>query len=124
MSKRSGNTYNCPSKPALAEISLLDTAKAWTLYHPHSCLSMQMRKEAFWTLTAIIESILPREFSCYVCFLLVLLEYTQVFMPKSYTHLTELGVDLLSRFVPGSPHVKQHKHRIGMATYILSNQSR
>jgi len=56
-------------------------------------------EEAFWTLTAIIERILPEEFfspsllpsrACP----LVLLEYVQEFIPKLYAHLTELGVDL------------------------------
>jgi small G protein signaling modulator 3 len=56
-------------------------------------------EEAFWTLTAIIERILPEEFfspsllpsrACP----LVLLEYVQEFAPKLYAHLTELGVDL------------------------------
>jgi hypothetical protein len=56
-------------------------------------------EEAFWTLSAIIERILPEDFfspsllpsrACP----LVLLDYVQEFIPKLHTHLTELGVDL------------------------------
>lgn len=56
-------------------------------------------EEAFWVLSAIIERILPEDFfspsllpsrACP----LVLLEYVQETMPKLYTHLTALGVDL------------------------------
>lgn len=56
-------------------------------------------EEAFWVLSAIIERILPDDFfspsllpsrACP----LVLLEYVQETMPKLYTHLTALGVDL------------------------------
>ncbi|KAG1736568.1 rab-GTPase-TBC domain-containing protein [Suillus lakei] len=56
-------------------------------------------EEAFWALSAIIERILPEDFfspsllpsrACP----LVLLEYVQETMPKLYTHLTALGVDL------------------------------
>lgn len=56
-------------------------------------------EEAFWVLSAIIERILPDDFfspsllpsrACP----LVLLDYVQETMPKLYTHLTALGVDL------------------------------
>lgn len=56
-------------------------------------------EEAFWVLSAIIERILPDDFfspsllpsrACP----LVLLEYVQETMPRLYTHLTALGVDL------------------------------
>lgn len=56
-------------------------------------------EEAFWTLSAIVERILPEDFfspsllpsrACP----LVLLDYVQEFIPKLHTHLTELGVDL------------------------------
>ncbi|KAG1845291.1 rab-GTPase-TBC domain-containing protein [Suillus subalutaceus] len=56
-------------------------------------------EEAFWVLSAIIERILPDDFfspsllpsrACP----LVLLEYVQETMPRLYTHLTGLGVDL------------------------------
>lgn len=56
-------------------------------------------EEAFWVLSAIIERILPDDFfspsllpsrACP----LVLLEYLQETMPRLYTHLTALGVDL------------------------------
>lgn len=56
-------------------------------------------EEAFWVLSAIIERILPEDFfspsllpsrACP----LVLLEYVQETMPRLYTHLTALGVDL------------------------------
>lgn len=56
-------------------------------------------EEAFWTLSAIVERILPEDFfspsllpsrACP----LVLLDYVQEFAPKLHTHLTELGVDL------------------------------
>ncbi|KAG2075404.1 TBC-domain-containing protein [Suillus decipiens] len=56
-------------------------------------------EEAFWVLSAIIERILPDDFfspsllpsrACP----LVLLEYVQETMPRLYTHLTTLGVDL------------------------------
>lgn len=56
-------------------------------------------EEAFWSLSAIIERILPEDFfspsllpsrACP----LVLLDYVQEFIPKLHAHLTELGVDL------------------------------
>jgi hypothetical protein len=56
-------------------------------------------EEAFWTLSAIIDRILPVDFfspsllpsrACP----LVLLDYVQEFIPKLHAHLTELGVDL------------------------------
>ncbi|KAF5379653.1 hypothetical protein D9615_005777 [Tricholomella constricta] len=56
-------------------------------------------EEAFWTLSAIVERILPEDFfspsllpsrACP----LVLLDYVQEFVPKLHAHLTELGVDL------------------------------
>jgi len=56
-------------------------------------------EEAFWTLSAIVERILPEGFfspsllpsrACP----LVLLDYVQEFAPKLHAHLTELGVDL------------------------------
>jgi hypothetical protein len=56
-------------------------------------------EDAFWVLAAIIERILPHDFfapsllpsrACP----LVLLDYVQEFIPKLYTHLTDLGVDL------------------------------
>ncbi|KAG5650789.1 hypothetical protein H0H81_011040, partial [Sphagnurus paluster] len=56
-------------------------------------------EEAFWTLSAIVERILPEHFfspsllpsrACP----LVLLDYVQEFVPRLHAHLTELGVDL------------------------------
>ncbi|KAG6829677.1 hypothetical protein H0H87_010517 [Tephrocybe sp. NHM501043] len=56
-------------------------------------------EDAFWTLAAIVEKILPEDFfspsllpsrACP----LVLLDYVQEYMPKLHAHLTELGVDL------------------------------
>ncbi|GLB44764.1 putative TBC-domain-containing protein [Lyophyllum shimeji] len=56
-------------------------------------------EEAFWTLAAIVERILPEGFfsptllpsrACP----LVLFDYVQEFVPKLHAHLTELGVDL------------------------------
>jgi hypothetical protein len=56
-------------------------------------------EEAFWTLSAIVERILPEDFfspsllpsrACP----LVLLDYVQEYIPKLHAHLTELGVDL------------------------------
>lgn len=56
-------------------------------------------EEAFWTLSAIVERILPEDFfspsllpsrACP----LVLLDYVQEHIPKLYAHLTKLGVDL------------------------------
>jgi hypothetical protein len=56
-------------------------------------------EEAFWVLSAIIERILPEDFfspsllpsrACP----LVLLDYVQDLLPKLYTHLIDLGVDL------------------------------
>ncbi|KNZ80158.1 TBC domain-containing protein C4G8.04 [Termitomyces sp. J132] len=56
-------------------------------------------EEAFWTLAAIVERILPEDFftpsllpsrACP----LVLLDYVQEHMPKLHAHLTKLGVDL------------------------------
>ncbi|OAX34124.1 TBC-domain-containing protein [Rhizopogon vinicolor AM-OR11-026] len=56
-------------------------------------------EEAFWVLAAIIERILPEDFFSPLLLPsracpLVLLEYVQETMPKLYTHLTALGVDL------------------------------
>ncbi|KAG6918433.1 hypothetical protein DXG01_014613 [Tephrocybe rancida] len=56
-------------------------------------------EDAFWTLAAIVERILPEDFfspsllpsrACP----LVLLDYVQEYTPKLHAHLTELGVDL------------------------------
>ncbi|KAF8636150.1 hypothetical protein AX17_003753 [Amanita inopinata Kibby_2008] len=56
-------------------------------------------EDAFWTLAAIVERILPEDFfspsllpsrACPF----VLLDYVQVYAPKLYAHLTELDVDL------------------------------
>ncbi|KAG6852843.1 hypothetical protein C0991_008662, partial [Blastosporella zonata] len=56
-------------------------------------------EDAFWTLAAIVERLLPEDFfspsllpsrACP----LVLLDYVQEYMPKLHAHLTELGVDL------------------------------
>lgn len=56
-------------------------------------------EEAFWVLSAIIERILPEDFfspsllpsrACP----LVLLDYVRDMLPKLYTHLIDLGVDL------------------------------
>ncbi|KAJ3797579.1 GTPase activating rab protein [Lentinula aff. detonsa] len=56
-------------------------------------------EEAFWVLCALVERILPEEFfspsllpsrACP----LVLLDYVQEYIPKLYTHLNDLGVDL------------------------------
>ncbi|KAG5643082.1 hypothetical protein DXG03_001577 [Asterophora parasitica] len=56
-------------------------------------------EEAFWTLSAIVERILPEDFfspsllpsrACP----LVLLDYVQEFVPRLHAHLIELGVDL------------------------------
>ncbi|KAF9458407.1 rab-GTPase-TBC domain-containing protein [Collybia nuda] len=56
-------------------------------------------EEAFWTLCAIVEKILPEDFfspsllpsrACP----LVLLDYVQELIPRLHAHLTELGVDL------------------------------
>jgi hypothetical protein len=56
-------------------------------------------EDAFWVLTCIIEKLLPSEFfsgslidsrSCP----LVLLDYVELYHPKVYAHLLDLGVDL------------------------------
>jgi hypothetical protein len=56
-------------------------------------------EEAFWTLAAIVERILPEDFfspsllpsrACPM----VLLDYVQELVPKLYAHLTDLDVDL------------------------------
>jgi hypothetical protein len=57
------------------------------------------KEEAFWVFTAIIEKILPAEFFSPSLLVsracpMVLLDYVQEYLPKLYTHLTNIGIDL------------------------------
>ena len=61
-------------------------------------------EEAFWVLSAMIEKILPEDFfspsllSSRAC-PLVLMDYVQELLPKLYSHLIDLGIDLGSNRV-------------------------
>jgi small G protein signaling modulator 3 len=57
------------------------------------------QEEAFWVLCAMIERILPEEFFSPTLLVsracpMVLLDYVQDYMPKLFTHLSQLGIDL------------------------------
>lgn len=56
-------------------------------------------EEAFWSLTAIIEHIVPSDFFSPSLLVsracpMVLMEFVEELLPKLYSHLSELGVDL------------------------------
>ena len=57
------------------------------------------QEEAFWVLCAMIERVLPEDFFSPTLLVsracpMVLLDYVQDCMPKLFTHLGQLGVDL------------------------------
>ena len=88
-----GHTVPCSRNPAVGYCQGMNLL-ASTLLLVHAD-----EEEAFWTLSAIIDRILPVDFfspsllpsrACP----LVLLDYVQEFIPKLHAHLTELGVDL------------------------------
>jgi small G protein signaling modulator 3 len=87
------DTVRCSRNPAVGYCQGMNLL-ASTLLLVHAD-----EEEAFWTLSAIIERILPDDFfspsllpsrACP----LVLLDYVQEFIPRLHAHLTELGVDL------------------------------